>query len=197
MRVRSSDAPSCGFPCPVGHADAQLHDRNRHQGKDMKKYVAAVLFGAAMIAAQSTVAEDKSADVTDMQALRKAVQSDKKAFVASTLKLTDAEAKRFWPLYDAYQRDVDLANRRRNVVVVTLIGRDKPLSDLYARNLATELMAADEAEVKSRRTLQNRLMRGVPTRILPPRKAARYLQLESKIRAVQAYDIAATIPLID
>ena len=163
----------------------------------MKKYVAAVLFGAAMIAAQATVAEDKTADVTDMQALRKAVQSDKKAFVASTLKLSDAEAKRFWPLYDAYQRDVDLANRRRNVVVVTLIGRDKPLSDLYARNLATELMAADEAEVKSRRTLQNRLMRGVPTRILPPSKAARYLQLESKIRAVQAYDIAATIPLID
>jgi hypothetical protein len=57
-------------------------------------------------------------------------------------------------------------------------------------------MAADEAEVKSRRSLQNRLMRGVPTRILPPRKAARYLQLESKIRAVQAYDIAANIPLI-
>jgi Spy/CpxP family protein refolding chaperone len=163
----------------------------------MKKYVAAFLFGAAIIAAQSTVAEDKTADVTDMEALRKAVQSDKKALVASTLKLTDAEAKRFWPLYDAYQRDVDLANRRRNVVVVTLIGRDKPLSDLYARNLATELMAADEAEVKSRRTLQNRLMRGVPTRILPPSKAARYLQLESKIRAVQAYDIAATIPLID
>jgi Spy/CpxP family protein refolding chaperone len=163
----------------------------------MKKYVAAFLFGAAIIAAQSTVAEDKTADVTDMEALRKAVQSDKKALVASTLRLTDAEAKRFWPLYDAYQRDVDLANRRRNVVVVTLIGRDKPLSDLYARNLATELMAADEAEVKSRRTLQNRLMRGVPTRILPPSKAARYLQLESKIRAVQAYDIAATIPLIN
>ena len=163
----------------------------------MKKYVAAFVFGAAIIAAQSTVAEDKTADVTDMEALRKAVQSDKKALVASTLKLTDAEAKRFWPLYDAYQRDVDLANRRRNVVVVTLVGRDKPLSDLYARNLATELMAADEAEVKSRRTLQNRLMRGVPTRILPPSKAARYLQLESKIRAVQAYDIAATIPLIN
>ena len=159
----------------------------------MKKYVAAVLFGAAMIAAQALEAQE----TIDMQALRKAVRSDKKALVASTLKLTDAEAKRFWPLYDAYQRDVDLANRRRNVVVEVLISRDKPLSDLYARNLATELMAADEAEVKSRRTLQNRLMRAVPTRILPPRKAARYLQLESKIRAVQAYDIAATIPLIN
>jgi Spy/CpxP family protein refolding chaperone len=163
----------------------------------MKGYLAALLFGAAMIAAQSALAEDKIADVTDMQALRKAVQSDKRALVASTLKLTDVEAKRFWPVYDAYQRDLDLANRRRNVVVVTLIGTDKPLSDLYARNLATELIAADEAEIKSRRTLQNRLMRGVPTRILPPKKAARYLQLESKIRAVQAYDIAAAIPLVN
>jgi hypothetical protein len=57
------------------------------------------------------------------------------------------------------------------------------------------MIAADEAEIKARRTLHNRLMRGVPTRILPPNKAARYLQLESKIRAVQAYDIAAGIPL--
>ena len=161
----------------------------------MKKNLAFVLFGMAMIATQSTWAQDK-ADVTDMQALRNAVRTDKKAFVASTLNLTDAEAKKFWPLYDGYQRDVDLANRRRNVVLEVLISRDKPFSELYARSLATELIAADEAEIKSRRSLHNRLMRGVPTRILPPTKAARYLQLENKIRAVQAYDIAANIPLI-
>ena len=59
-----------------------------------------------------------------------------------------------------------------------------------------ELVATDEVEIKARRTLHNRLMRGVPTRLLPPKKAARYLQLESKIRAVLAYDIAATIPLV-
>jgi hypothetical protein len=161
----------------------------------MKKNLAFVLFGMAMIATQSTWAQDK-ADVTDMQALRNAVRTDKKAFVASTLNLTDAEAKKFWPLYDGYQRDVDLANRRRNVVLEVLISRDKAFSELYARSLATELIAADEAEIKSRRSLHNRLMRGVPTRILPPTKAARYLQLENKIRAVQAYDIAANIPLI-
>jgi hypothetical protein len=162
----------------------------------MKKRVVAILFAAAMIAVPSASAEDKITDVTDMQALRTALRSDKKAFVASTLKLTDAEAKRFWPAYDAYQRDLDVTNRRRVVAVEGLIASDKPLSDLYARNLATELIAADEAEIKARRSLHNRLMRGVPTRILPPKKAARYLQLENKIRAVQAYDIAATIPLI-
>jgi hypothetical protein len=162
----------------------------------MRRNVVTFLLTAAIFAAPCAWAEDKIADVTDMQALRDAVRSDKKALVASTLKLTDAEAKRFWPVYDSYQRDLDLANRRRTVVMTALIGTDKPPSDLYARNLVNELIAADEAEIKSRRSMQNRLMRGVPTRILPPRKAARYLQLENKIRSVQAYDIAANIPLI-
>jgi hypothetical protein len=162
----------------------------------MKKNFAAVLFFAAMIAAQSAWAEDKIADVTDMQALRAAVRADKKAFVASTLKLTPAEAKRFWPVYDNYQRIFDSVNQRRVVAVEALVALDKPITDLYARNLANELVATDEVEIKARRTLHNRLMRGVPTRILPPKKAARYLQLESKIRAVQAYDIAANIPLV-
>ena len=162
----------------------------------MKKRVVAILFTAAMLAVPCASAEDKIGDVTDMQALRTALRSDKKAFVASTLKLTDAEAKRFWPAYDAYQRDLDTTNRRRVVAVEGLVASDKPLSDLYAKNLANELVAADEAEIKARRSLHNRLMRGVPTRILPPKKAARYMQLEAKIRAVQAYDIAANIPLI-
>jgi Spy/CpxP family protein refolding chaperone len=157
----------------------------------MKTNVAAVLFAIVSMAAQCAFAEDKIADVTDMQALRNAVRADRKAFVASTLKLTNAEAKRFWPAYDAYQRTLDMANRRRVVAVESLIARDKPVTDLYARNLANELVASDETEVKARRTLHNRVMRA-----LPPTKAARYLQLESKIRAVQAYDIAATIPLI-
>jgi len=162
----------------------------------MNKNVAAILLAAGLTVTQCAWAEDKTADVTDMQALRDAVRSDRKALVASTLKLTPAEAKKFWPVYDAYQRDVDLANRRRNVTLEALIGRDKAPSDLYARNFANELIAADEVEIKARRSLHNRLMRGVPTRILSPNKAARYLQLENKIRAVQAYDIAANIPLI-
>jgi hypothetical protein len=157
----------------------------------MKKRVAAILFAAAMIAVPSASAEDRIADVTDMQALRTALRSDKKAFVASTLKLSDVEAKKFWPAYDAYQRNLAVTNRERTIAVEELIGTDKPVSDLFAKNMANELMAIDEAEVKARRTLHNRVLKA-----LPAKKAARYLQLEAKIRAVQAYDVAATIPLL-
>jgi hypothetical protein len=162
----------------------------------MKKNLAAILFAATLAAALPAGAEGNAADVTDMHALRTAVRADKKAFVASTLQLTAAEAKRFWPVYEAYQRIVDGANRRRTVAMEGLIALDRPISDLFARSLANELIAADEMEIKARRTLHNRLMRGVPTRVLPPKKGARYLQLEAKIRAMQDHDIASTIPLM-
>jgi len=157
----------------------------------MRSKLAAVLLMAVVIAAPAVMAQDNVSGVTDMQALRASVKADKRALVASTLGLTAAEAKKFWPLYDDYQRSLDATNRQRTLVAEDLLELTKPLSDLYARTLASELIAADEAELKARRKLQNALMRA-----LPPKKAARYLQLESKIRAYQAYDIAAAFPLV-
>ncbi len=157
----------------------------------MKRTAAAFIFGIAMIAMGSCLAQDKVPEVTDMQALRKAINTDKKALVESVLDLTPAEAKKFWPIYTAYQRSLDAADRQRAVVLEGLAARERPASDLYARSLAVGLISADEAEIKVRRTLHNRVMRA-----LPARKAARYLQLESKVRAVEAYDIAVMLPLV-
>ncbi len=157
----------------------------------MNKTVAAIVLVAAMLATTLSWAEDKITEITELQTLRNAARSDKRAFVTSMLQLTPAEAKKFWPLYDAYQRDLDMDVRRRTLALEGMIAWDKPVSDRYARIIANELIAADEAEIKSRRTLHNRVLRAIPTK-----KAARYLQLESKMRAIQAYDIATTIPLV-
>jgi Spy/CpxP family protein refolding chaperone len=157
----------------------------------MREQWAALLWIASMFVAQCAWSQDKNADMTDMQELKNSVAKDRKALVAATLDLKAAEAKKFWPLYDAYQRSVDAANRRRTAAFEGLIALNKPMSDLYARNLANELTATDEAEIKARRALHNRILRA-----LPAKKAVRYLQLESKIRAVQAYDIATAFPLV-
>ena len=157
----------------------------------MNRKLAAVLVAAAMLVAPLAGAADGTPPANDLQALQKAVKADKRAYVSSVLKLTDAEAKKFWPIYDAYQADIDLANRNRNRALEVLIARDKPMSDLYAKQLANELIAADETEVRARRKMQNKLMRA-----LPPRKAARYLQVEGQIRAIQLYSIAEAFPLV-
>jgi len=156
----------------------------------MNKLGMALAFAAAVAAAPCATAQDRIGDVTDMQALRASVKADKRALVASALNLTDAEAKKFWPIYDAYQRTLDRANRERNLVVIDIVGTDK-LTDAYAKYLLKDMVEADDAEIRARRTLQNKLVKA-----LPAKKAARYLQLESKIRAVQAYDIAVAIPLV-
>jgi Spy/CpxP family protein refolding chaperone len=153
--------------------------------------VRAVTFALALALSTTSIAADKTADVTDMQALRNAVRADKKAYVASVLNLTPDEAKKFWPAYDAYQRTLDMTGREKNVTIIEVVGSDKPVSDLYAKQIAKDIMLADDAEAKARRTLYNRVMKAVP-----PKKAVRYLQLENKIRAVQAYEVAETIPLI-
>ncbi len=157
----------------------------------MKKIVAAACMALATLAGAPAWAQSRDAEVTDLQALRTAVKADKRAFVAATLDLTPAQAKSFWPAYDAYQRGLEAANRIRTLALEGLISRDKPMTDLYARNLAADLVASDEAEVKARRTLYSRVMRA-----LPATKAARYLQLESKVRAADYYDLAVAFPLI-
>jgi len=156
-----------------------------------KNLLAAMLLTCILTLPTTAMAQNPAADVTDMQALRTAVKADKRAFVAATLTLTDAEAKKFWPIYDTYQRGLEAANRIRAVAIEGLLSRDKPVTDLYAKQLAGELIEADEAEVKARRTLYKSVMRA-----LPPKKATRYLQLENKVRAVQSYDMAAAFPLI-
>jgi Spy/CpxP family protein refolding chaperone len=175
----------------TGNDASPAGNRNDIMGTKMKKNLAAVIVAAAMLAAPLAGAADSAAPVNDLQAMQKAVKADKRAYVASLLDLTPAEAKKFWPIYDAYQLDIDVANRKRSVALEGLIARDRPLSDLYEKQLANELIAADETEVRARRKMQNKLMRA-----LPPKKAARYLQVESQIRAMQLYGIAEAFPLV-
>jgi Spy/CpxP family protein refolding chaperone len=157
----------------------------------MKKIVAAALGLILAIGVSSARADINVGDGTDTAMLRQAVKTDRRALVAATITLTNAEAKKFWPIYESYQRAMDVINRQRNVALEALLGQGKPMSNLAARNLARDLMAADEAEIKAKRKMFNAVMRALPTL-----KAARYVQLESKISAIQAYDIAAAFPLV-
>lgn len=156
------------------------------------KLLAIALALAVTLGAASTASSQGTlADGTDLNALRTAVKNDKRAYVASALDLSPEEAKKFWPVYDAYQRKLDVISMRRGTIVEEIVGRDRPMSDAYAKNVIGDLIAIDEDESKALRTLNKSAQKA-----LPARKAARYLQIETKIRATQAYDIASVMPLV-
>ena len=66
----------------------------------MKKLLWLLIAAFALVGAPG-YAQDKPADM-NMQILRDKLKADKKVVVAANMQLTDAEAKAFWPIYDAY-----------------------------------------------------------------------------------------------
>ena len=155
----------------------------------MKLIYAVILCVTAL--AVPALAQDKPAD--NMQILLDKVKADKKLVVAANMDLNEAEAKAFWPIYDAYQKDLQAINDRLGNTILAYADayNKKALTDDLAKKLTNEALAIDQDELTLRKSYAAKL-----NGVLPAMKAARYLQIENKIRAAIRYDLAAGIPLV-
>jgi hypothetical protein len=137
------------------------------------------------------MAQDGS--TTNMEILRQKVKADKKLLVAMNLNLTDAEGAKFWPVYDAYQVDLQQINQRMSKAILAYADAyDKgTVSDVTAKKLLDEAVAIDVAEANLKSALVPKILA-----VLPATKAARYFQIENKIRAALRYELAEGIPLV-
>ena len=137
-------------------------------------------------------AQDKPSD-TNMQILLDKVKADKKLVVAANMDLNDAEGKAFWPIYDAYQKDLQGLNDRLSTTILAYADayNKNALTDEKAKRLTDDALAIDQDEISMRKTYAARL-----NRVLSGKKVARYLQIENKIRAAIRYEMAAGIPLV-
>ena len=154
------------------------------------------MFGVLMFALAGALAQPALAEegTTNMDILIQKVKADKKLLVAANMDLTDAEGKAFWPIYDAYQKDLQAVNER----LAKAIGgyaeayEKGPVSNDTAKKVFGEALAAEEAEVKLKQSYLPKLEKAVPAA-----KAVRYLQIENKIRAAIKYELADQIPLVE
>ncbi|MFQ5544676.1 MAG: hypothetical protein ACE5FE_01740 [Acidiferrobacterales bacterium] len=130
----------------------------------------------------------------DMQILREKIKADKKLVVAVNMGLTESEAKGFWPVYDAYQKDLHKINERLAGLIVDYADAYNKgmVPDATAKKLLKEALNIEEAELKLKRAYVPKLEKA-----LPDWKVARYLQIETKIRAIVKYELAAEVPLVE
>lgn len=147
-------------------------------------------FAVLAVVALAQAAQDQPA--SNMDILRDKIKADKKLLVAENLGLTEAESKVFWPVYEEYQKELDAINQRLGKAIQAYAQEynAKTLTDDKARTLMTEALAIEEAEVALKKKYMDRL-----NGVIPAIKAARYIQMESKIRALIRFDLAAEIPL--
>ncbi|MDF0644606.1 MAG: hypothetical protein P0111_11275 [Nitrospira sp.] len=157
----------------------------------MYKVMSVVLAGAMLTAVPVFAAEGQSD--TNMEILKQKLKADKKLLVASNMELSDAEAKQFWPIYEAYQKDLEGVNQQlgKTVMEYAEAFNKGSISNDTAKKLLGEALSVEEQETKLKRTYAEKL-----EKVLPTTKVARYIQMETKIRSLIKFEMAQQIPLV-
>jgi hypothetical protein len=134
-------------------------------------------------------AQDKPAD--NMKIVREKIRADKKLFIAENMQLTEPEAKAFWPVYEAYQKELGKQAERTLTVIDDYAAYYQSMSEAAAKELVDVYVAIQGDRVKLMESYLPKFRK-----VLPERKVLRYYQLENKINAVVIYGLAARIPLV-
>ena len=156
----------------------------------ISRLIGTVLLGV-LLATSPVLAQ--SASDTNMEILKEKLKADKKLLIAGNMDLSDAEAKQFWPVYEAYQKDLDAVNKQLGKTIQEYADafNNGMIPNDTAKKLLNEAISVEEQEVKLKRTYADKL-----GKVIPATKVARYIQMETKIRSVIKYEMAQQIPLV-
>jgi hypothetical protein len=156
----------------------------------MMKRLSALLLVGLMACALPTLAQEASD--ANMEILKQKLKADKKLLVANNMELSDAEAKKFWPLYDAYQKDLEQVNQKLGQTIRDYAEafNKGSIPDNTAKKLLGDALSVEEQETKLKRSYAEKLEKA-----LPYSKVARYIQIETKIRSLIKMELAQQIPL--
>jgi hypothetical protein len=142
--------------------------------------------------AQAAASQD-SATVTDrdIQLLRQDIRSQKKQLVAANLTLTDAEATKFWPVYDQYAAEMTKLGDQKYTLIKEYAQNFRSLSDAQAQSLLDRSLALDEATAQLR-------IKYVPiiNKVLPSTKTATFFQIDRRLSTLIDLQLASQIPLV-
>ena len=153
----------------------------------------ATLLLAAMLSAPASLALAQERPANNMDIVHEKLKADKKLLVATYMKLSEAEATRFWPIYEEYQKELEQIDARLLTLLQSYAAdmKSNSLTDDKAKALLDTWIAIENDDAKRRASYAPKVLKA-----LPPRKAARYLQIENEYRIVMRYDLAVVVPLV-
>jgi hypothetical protein len=142
-----------------------------------------VLF--AQDSANSTVTDQ------DVQLLRKDLRSQRKQLIAANLPLTDAEAVKFWPVYDQYQAEITNIGDTRFALIKEYATNYNTLTDTQADDLITRMIGVDESLVQLRQKYIP-----IVEKVLPGKKTAMFFQMDRRVALMIDLQLASMIPIV-
>jgi Spy/CpxP family protein refolding chaperone len=142
-------------------------------------------------AAASAPPSSQSSISQDIDLLRKDIRSQKKQLIAANMPLTDAEAQKFWPVYDQYTAELVKINNDKYALIQEYAQSYGNMTDAQADDWSARLLKVD-ADVTALRQKYWTNFRGV----LPAKKAALYEQIERRAQMLIDVQLSSQIPLL-
>ena len=154
-----------------------------------------ILFVCQPLPAQQSAQQHEATPAASdqyVELLRKDLRSEKKQIVAANMLLTEAEAQKFWPVYDEYTVEAAKINDAKLSVIKEYVQTYETLNDAQAERMVKTWSAADEATVQLR-------LKYLPIfqKALPGKKVARFFQVDRRIGSVIDLQLASEIPLVE
>lgn len=128
----------------------------------------------------------------DIKLLRQDLRSKKKQLIASNLSLTDAEATKFWPIYDQYTDELVKINNDKYAVIQDYAKNWGTMTDAQALDLTRRSLDV-EARVTGLRTKYVPII----SQVLSGTKTATFFQLERRIGMMIDLQLASQLPLAE
>ena len=147
---------------------------------------------AALVAivALPQVALSQESLKADEQILLQQVMTDRRSVYASNMGMTEIESRAFWPIYDEYEGKVKALNDRFLDLVNRYVADYDTLTEQQAKEMLDEKMAIEKERMQLKQTYTKKV-----EKVLPPKKALRYAQIETRVDNMLRRDVYGLIPL--
>ena len=162
----------------------------------------AILFcccvGGAQSQSSNTMAQpapaqqDQGVSDQDIQMLRKNLRSQRKQVIAANMKLTGAEAEKFWPLYDQYVSELVKINNTKYELIKQYVQAQGNLTDAQADTTIKQWIGVDQSVSELR-------LKYVPAfrKVLSAKNTALFYQLDRRVQLMIDLQLASALPLVE
>ena len=140
--------------------------------------------------AQTETAQGVEA-VRDINLLRRDLRSEKKKLIALNVPLTEAEATKFWPVYDQYIADITKVYDEFYGSVKEYAAVQKTITDAESSALMKRWGAA---LVQIAQTRQKYIP--IFEKVIPAKKAAVFMQVDRRLYALIDLQVVSETPLL-
>jgi len=153
----------------------------------------AMLIGASA-SAQSLVPQESSSHTIsnqDLSLLRQDLRAKRKQLIAANLRLTEAEAAKFWPVYDQYIKELISINDKKFGLIQQYADSYGKMTDFESLLFIRNWLDSDIATTQLRQKY-------VPiiSKVLDGKKTATFFQLDRRIAMMLELQVSSQMPLV-